>query len=138
MIRISLVIWLIVAAAVAVGLYQVKYEVQRLEGELDQVRGEIREHQRALHVLDAEWSYLNRPSRLARLAEEHLGLEPQSPKQVVRLEYIPPRVTNPIPAAASDTEAVGLDGIPLPRSKPWSLRPQLAGRSSSPGNGVLR
>lgn len=139
MIRISLIIWLIVVGAVAVGLYQVKYEVQRLESELEQVRSEIHDHRRALHVLDAEWSYLNRPARLARLAKEHLDLAPQKPKQLARLDHIPPRITRPLGESSMvNGAAAGLDGVPLPQSKPWSLRPQLVSRPTSPGEGVLR
>ncbi|RDD61284.1 cell division protein FtsL [Ferruginivarius sediminum] len=125
MIRVSLVIWLIVAAAVAVGLYQVKYEVQRLEEELGVVQSNIQENREALHVLEAEWSYLNRPARLSRLAKEHLDLQPLQPKQVAHVQQLPPRITEPENARA-DGEWPSLDGVPVPRRRPWSLQPQIA------------
>jgi len=122
MMRVSLVIWLIVVTAVAVGLYHVKYEVKRLEAELDRVNREIREEREALHVLEAEWSYLNRPRRLARLAEKHLDMRPLQPEQIVRVAQLPPRITRPErdgPAAAASS-----DGVPLPGVRPWSLTPE--------------
>lgn len=127
MMRVSLVIWLIVVTAVAVGLYHVKYEVQRLEAELDQVNREIRQEREALHVLEAEWSYLNRPRRLARLAEKHLDMRPLQPEQIIRIEQLPPRVTRPEGEAPA---AAGADGVPLPGIRPWSLEP--APRRSDP------
>jgi cell division protein FtsL len=126
MIRVSLVIWLIVAAAVAVGLYQVKYEVQRLEEELGVVQSNIQENREALHVLEAEWSYLNRPARLSRLAKEHLDLQPLQPKQVAHVQQLPPRITEP-DERYDEGERPALDGVPVPHRKPWSLQPQLAG-----------
>jgi len=124
MIRVSLVIWLIVAGGVAVGLYHVTYEARELEERLKQVRLDIEQEREALHVLEAEWSYLNRPARLARLAREHLDMRPLQPDQIVRVGQLPPRVTRPMTPPEEDAPTA--DGIPLPRHKPWSLRPQIS------------
>lgn len=126
MIRVSFVIWLIVAAGVAFGLYQVKYEVQHLEEELSSVRQDIREDRNALHVLEAEWSYLNRPERLQRLAETHLEMQPATPKQVAAVTQLPPRVTRSGPSEAQLASWPEMDGVPVPRAKPWSLEPRYA------------
>jgi cell division protein FtsL len=77
---------LLVAAALSVVLFSVKYRVQALEHELNQVHRAIVAEKRAIHVLGAEWSYLNDPERLRRLATTHLGLGPISPDQLVTLE----------------------------------------------------
>lgn len=119
-VRVSLVVWLVVAVAVAFGLYQVKYEVQRLEEELRQVRGDIRRDRVALHVLEAEWAYLNRPERLERLAEKHLDMGPAGAQQVAAVTALPPRIADGDSALAS-AGAAGPDGMPLPRARPWSL-----------------
>lgn len=124
MMRVSLVIWLIVAVGVAVGLYHVTYEAQKLEERLQQVRGAVKKEREALHVLEAEWSYLNRPARLARLAEEHLNMRPLSSGQIVSVTQLPPRVIHPIEPEAADAPTA--DGIPLPARKPWSLKPQIS------------
>lgn len=121
MIRISLVIWLIVVGGVAFGLYQVKYEVQHMEEELSQVRQEIERERNALHVLEAEWSYLNRPQYLARMARKHLQMAPAEPRQVATVPRIPPRILRNASAQADQPK---FDGIPVPTAKPWSLEPR--------------
>lgn len=125
MIRFGLVIWLIVATAVAVGLYQVNYQVEALQEELASVREDIRAERERLDVLEAEWSYLNRPSRLARLARKHLDMTTIKPDQIVRIEQLPPRITQPEtpPRRPSDRPD---DAVPLPETKPWSLEPKLS------------
>lgn len=125
-IRVSLVIWLIVAGAVAFGLYQVKYEVQHLEHKLSSVRQDIKQDRNALHVLEAEWSYLNRPQRLERLAEKHLEMEPATTKQVAAVTQLPPRITHSLPASAERDALPKMDGVPVPFAKPWSLEPRRA------------
>jgi len=128
MIRFGLVIWLIVATAVAVGLYQINYQVEALEEELKQVRDDIRRERERLDVLEAEWSYLNRPARLARLAREHLNMSTLKPDQIVRIGQLPPRITdrNDRPRPSGDRPE---DTVPVPKSKPWSLQPQLSAAS---------
>ncbi len=49
----------------------VKYETRQLRKEIDGIRKEISETHSALGLLRAEWTYLNRPERLNRLASEH-------------------------------------------------------------------
>ncbi len=128
MIRFGLVIWLIVATGVAVGLYHVNYRVKELQEELKRVERDIKQERERLHVLEAEWSYLNRPSRLARLARKHLHMETLQPEQIVRVEQLPPRITRremPRPGGP-EARGDGEDAVPLPRAKPWSLEPQLS------------
>jgi cell division protein FtsL len=131
-VRVSLVIWLIVAGAVALGLYQVKYEVQRLEEELQQVRKDIRQDRVALHVLEAEWAYLNRPERLQRLAAKHLDMGPSGAKQVAAVTALPPRISEG-EQAMRYASAGGADGaeeaLPLPQAKPWSLEQPMYART---------
>jgi cell division protein FtsL len=132
-VRVSLVIWLIVAGAVALGLYQVKYEVQRLEEELHQVRSDIRQDRVALHVLEAEWAYLNRPERLQRLASKHLEMGPAGAKQVAAVTALPPRISGderPVRFASAGGE--GEEALPLPQAKPWSLEQPMYARNTQP------
>ena len=42
---------------------QFKYDVQALERELTQLDAKILRHQEAIHVLKAEWAFLNEPAR---------------------------------------------------------------------------
>lgn len=91
MIRIAAALWLAIAAVVTVALFHMKYEVQRLEEELQRVHSQIRHEREAIRVLKAEWSYLNRPNRIADLAQRHLQFRPLVPGQMAHLEDLPPR-----------------------------------------------
>ena len=91
MIKVAAMFWLAAVVVAALGLFHVKYEVQRLESELELEHRAILEDQEAIHVLKAEWSFLNRPDRLSDLASRHLGMVPLAPAQVVHIEDLPLR-----------------------------------------------
>lgn len=101
MIRISAIVWVIVLALLGIGLFQVKYNVQTKERELRDVRRQIEANLTAIHVLEAEWSYLNDPLRLADLARRHTGLVPTTPGQIGDLAVVPPRIED-TPAALEE------------------------------------
>jgi cell division protein FtsL len=124
MIRFGLVIWLIVVTGVAVGLYHINYRVKELERELTEVRKEIEAERERLHVLEAEWSFLNQPARLSRLARKHLNMDSMEAEQVVSIDQLPPRLHETAPRTLP--EDAPADSIPLPQAKPWSLTPKLS------------
>lgn len=97
MIRPAIMMWIALAVLGAAALFFVKFEVQTLDEQLAALNTEKRAHEEAIHVLSAEWSYLNRPERLARLAERHLDLAPATPWQVIDRAQV---------FAARDLEAV--------------------------------
>lgn len=78
------------SAAVLVGLaaviYQVKDESRVLDHSVSSLRQQIAEERDVIAVLRAEWSHLNRPARLERLARAHLGLRPTEPGQFASYE----------------------------------------------------
>ncbi len=82
MIRPAMVLIILLAAALSLTLFVVKYQVQDLEEELVGLNRAITEDRQAIHVLKAEWSHLNEPSRLRKLAERYLGLSPVATDQV--------------------------------------------------------
>jgi hypothetical protein len=92
MIRISAIVWVVVLALLGIGLFQVKYNVQGKERELREVRRQIEANLSAIHVLDAEWSYLNDPLRLADLTRRHTELVPTTPAQIGDFATLPPRI----------------------------------------------
>ncbi len=55
-----------------IGLFKIKLYVQELDRELKKIQNQIHVAQNDLNVLQAEWSYLNNPKRLASLAEKYL------------------------------------------------------------------
>ena len=89
MIRPALILWIGLPAIVTIALLLVSYQVQRLENELERLERAAMAQQEEIHVLNAEWSYLNRPERLARLAARHLELTPVSPAQMSSFAYEP-------------------------------------------------
>ena len=92
MIRISAIVWVVVLALLGIGLFQVKYNVQSKERELREVRRQIEANYNAIHVLQAEWSYLNDPLRLADLTRRHTGLVPTTPGQIGDFASLPLRI----------------------------------------------
>jgi hypothetical protein len=74
MIRPGVLAWIGAIVAAAVTLFLITYQVQHLDREIRTLKtAEVAETE-AIRVLRAEWSFLNRPDRLAALAERHLQL----------------------------------------------------------------
>lgn len=92
MIRVSVLVWTVILALLGIGLFQVKYNVQSKERDLREVRRQIEANYNAIHVLDAEWSYLNDPLRLADLTRRHTGLVPTTPGQIGDFASLPLRI----------------------------------------------
>ena len=84
--------WLMLVAGLGFGTYVVKYRVQALDEELARTVRQIRSDQDALHVLKAEWSFLNQPAKLDELAQHHLKLAPIATKQLGQIAAIPVRL----------------------------------------------
>jgi len=85
----------VVAAMLTYGLYSMKYEVQRLESKLLSLQTNLGSERKALQVLRAEWSYLNNPERLQKLAARHLELTPVSLNRIAALNRLPFREVSP-------------------------------------------
>ncbi len=84
----AVAVWVGVIGAMALGLYQVTDAVQTREDELARLNRDLIASEEAIHVLRAEWSYLNRPERLARLAGDHLALAPMTAQQIGGFESL--------------------------------------------------
>ena len=84
-VNICLVLGLVALACV---IYQVKYQARGLDAEISALDKQIDEERDAIAVLRAEWSLLNRPERIERLARKYLKLEPARPAQLVTLDAV--------------------------------------------------
>lgn len=91
MIRLATFVWLALLTMIGVGLYQVELGVLAKESELKQINRQIDANREATHVLDAEWSYLNDPTRLADLARRYTDLAPATPTQIAGFDRLLPR-----------------------------------------------
>lgn len=89
MIRHTTLLAILLAAALSIVLFGVKYQVQDLEQELTSIERGILAEERAIHVLRAEWAHLNDPERLRPLAEKYLGMGPVSAAQLGTLNNLP-------------------------------------------------
>jgi len=71
-----------ILVALAAVIYQVKYETRSLDNRVASLQQGIAEERDVIAILRAEWSHLNRPARLERLARAHLGLRPIQANQI--------------------------------------------------------
>ncbi len=113
MIRFGTVLTLSLAVAAGIGLYHAKYRVQALELELGGLQQQILAHREAIHVLKAEWSFLNDPERLAEISRRHLELAPVSGSQLATIDDVPEKL--PLPAPDPDEPQ---DSAPLIAAAP--------------------
>ncbi len=108
----------VLAALTVFGLafwaYRENYATQQVLEDTRALQQEIGAAQVRLGVLRAEWAYLNRPDRLAELAQlnfDRLGLLPLRPDQFGRIDEVsyPPApllpITNPVDVSTMAAEA---------------------------------
>lgn len=91
MIRPTSLILMVLAAAAGGALFQVAFEVSELDDELARLNQDIRKDREAIHVLRAEWSFLNQPERLEELTRRHLDLQPVAGNQLAGSGAVPVR-----------------------------------------------
>jgi len=89
MMRAATLLWALLATIAGTGLFLLKYQVQAEERHLRELRKDIAGTEQSIHVLKAEWSYLNDPLRLRELAERHLAMHPMRANQMVAIDSIP-------------------------------------------------
>ena len=120
MTRVASVLFILTAVSAALFLFHIKQQVRELEEELGLVQRDILHHQEAIHVLRTEWSYLNRPARIAELAERHLEMKLLAARQYVGFEEIPFRAAG---AAASAPNPAALNpAAPTPAATALKVR----------------
>ena len=87
-VNICLVLGLVALAYV---IYQAKYEARALDERIIVLHKELKTERDALAVLRAEWSLLNRPERIERLAKKYIKLVPPNAQQLVILDEVTER-----------------------------------------------
>ena len=99
------------ALAVIAGgvLFGIAFEVSALEERLTVLNERITKDRDSIHVLRAEWSYLNQPDRLHGLNQRYLDLQPLEGRQISKISALPVRTTpertpDPAPADAMPDE----------------------------------
>lgn len=89
MTSLATLVWMLLAIGAGLGLFVLKYEVQAMEERLVSINRQTLRDFESIHVLKAEWNYLNRPSRLEDLASRLLSLGPVTALQSVSIRDIP-------------------------------------------------
>jgi cell division protein FtsL len=67
----------------------VKNSVYKMENELKQITTQNIKDAENIHILDAEWSTLNNPTRLRKLAKNHIDLKPIKAEQIINYSALP-------------------------------------------------
>ncbi|MFV9874919.1 MAG: hypothetical protein AB8U25_00825 [Rickettsiales endosymbiont of Dermacentor nuttalli] len=87
MIRFTLAfIIIIILSGSVLGLFYIKYQVQNLNKDLNELNKQYAEEQESIRVLKAEWSYLNQPERLKELSKKYLKLEKMKLAQIRKFD----------------------------------------------------
>ena len=93
----SILVICLATLAVGIGTYAVEQMILEREQKIAALKAKIKEEQDRITVLEADWSYLTRPSRIQRLSEEMLSFAPIETQRILTLDMLDN--TNP----ASDT-----------------------------------
>lgn len=119
MMRRSMTLWLLLATCAGISLFLIKHEVQEREDRLNALHREILADQEAIQVLNAEWSYLNRPDRLEHLIRELGDRRAANHLQLTSLDLLPQLLSEPDELFLSNS---GGNGIVLPMIRPVSVK----------------
>lgn len=128
-INICLVVALVALAYV---IYDGKYEARALDEDIGGLRKDIETERDAVAVLRAEWSLLNRPERIERLAAKHLKLAPARPQQLVTLDTMSDSDFERVRTEAAD-EALPAASGPATKVKSVPV-PGVASAPATPSN----
>ncbi len=85
----TLALWITLPCLIGFGSLVLKNTVQELEGQLNSINREIQDDIKTIHVLKAEWSHLNTPSRLRQLVAKHISLNPVQAEQIINYSALP-------------------------------------------------
>ncbi|MCB9978824.1 MAG: hypothetical protein H6862_04375 [Rhodospirillales bacterium] len=91
MIRLSTLSGYGLSVAAAAALFWTSQTVQKAQDRLEKATHELARESESLHVLRAEWDYLNRPDRIEMLAQKYLGMQPAGTGALIAdADEIPP------------------------------------------------
>ncbi|MBE6451034.1 MAG: hypothetical protein E7016_03610 [Alphaproteobacteria bacterium] len=83
------ILWTTLTCVVIFGSFILKNQVHELENELSRINKEIQSDAQNIQVLKAQWSQLNNPKRLRKLASEHILLNNVKAEQIINYSALP-------------------------------------------------
>ena len=110
--RVTRLVWPLLFAGLVFGLYNLKAQVEEREKELARIQHAIEDEREAIQVLRAEWSYLNQPERLRRLAAAKLDLQPAQQRQMSSFERLGQRLAEAAPIETASREGTMRAALP--------------------------
>ncbi|MFV1852310.1 MAG: hypothetical protein ACMZ66_16600 [Thalassospira sp.] len=119
MTRAVTILGLFLTILIGGGTYWVSHEVERLEKRYAEIQSDILAEQESIHVLEAEWSYLNNPARIERLSQEYLSLDQIKVLQMASIDDLPEDADLHQYRIDKFGEAVAF--MPVPRARPGDL-----------------
>jgi cell division protein FtsL len=127
MIRLLHICVIAVLVAAAAYVYKIKFESTRRLERVAKLRTDVRREQDTIAALRAEWSRLDNPARIQKLAQRYLSLRLIDPRQFDRLEHLPERPPDLVPPDSADPIGslienpkvfeVPTASIPVPRAR---------------------
>jgi cell division protein FtsL len=102
MFKPTVVLGTLILVVLAFAVFQVERHVQSLRAELEEINRQLVADSEQIHVLEAEWAYLNQPSRLREVAQNHLKLSVVGVDQIGIVEQI-----NYRPIALTSNQSIG-------------------------------
>ena len=84
----SMLMICVVTLALGVGTYVVEQMILEREQKIATLKAKIKEEQDRITVLEADWSYLTRPSRIQSLSKEMLSFAPIEPQRILTLDML--------------------------------------------------
>ena len=141
MFRISTLIWLVLTIITGSLLFGFGQKAEDERHAILRLERQIKSEQQNMDILNAEWSYLNRPSRLRDLSEKQLKLKTVDNLPVIEDETV--EYLSPPPPEVEETEQVEIEekdngnfalSTPAPSAKPEPPDPKAAAPTPEPAN----
>ena len=89
-----IILWVTFCIIVIFGSCVLKNQVQELERELSNLNENIKSDTKNIQVLKAQWSQLNNPTRLRKLASNHIALNNVKAEQIINYSALPFKYEN--------------------------------------------
>lgn len=130
--RKSTFFWLLLAALAGGILFHTSQQVTDGRAKLQTLAQNIREEQESIRVLNAEWSYLNRPARLEKLSAQYLTLAPLTGRQMTDIKNLTDRPQAPAPTTLATAAPLAPQTPLAPHQE--SFKPQAGAAASKPAS----
>ncbi len=122
--RAVTIVALALTGGVSYGLYQLSYEVQRLDDRLAGMNRQLAQERENIEVLNAEWSYMTRPDVLQERVERYLpDFATVKARQIIHLADLPLKGEAAAALAARAPKGAARPPAAKPQVKPAVVGP---------------